>query len=171
VLKDLHEHRYDAGMISLVKLPEYFDKEGYRNPDNQNSGPAQYGHNIPGQNLWPYIAANPKLLKAAHAFFEGDRGSRPNWIDWFPVQKKLLENSSKPVRDEDILLVDVAGGRGHDLLAFKERFADHPGRYVLQDLPHVVEDETLDLAGVEKRSFNFFQDQVVPSKYSLSDGS
>lgn len=151
-------------MISIAKLPEYFEKNGYKNPDNQNSGPAQYGHNIPGQNLWPYIAANPKLLNAAHAFFEGDRGSRPLWIDWFPVQEKLLDDASKPVKDDDILYVDVAGGRGHDLLDFKQKFSSYPGKYVLMDLPHVVGDKTLNLADVEKRSFDFFQDQVVPGK-------
>ena len=32
------------------------------------------------------------------------------------------------------------------------------------DLPHVVDDKTLTLDGVEKKSFNFFEDQVVPSK-------
>ena len=148
----------------MAKLPEYFEKGGYRNPDDQNSGPAQYGHNIPGQNLWPYIAANPKLLNATHAFFEGDRGSRPVWVEWFPVQKTLLDDASKPVGENDILYVDVAGGRGHDLVDFKRKFPSHPGRYVLMDLPHVVEDKTLDLAGVEKKPFNFFQDQVVPSK-------
>lgn len=149
-------------MISMAKLPEYFEKHGYKNPDDQNSGPAQHGHNIPGQNLWPYIAANPKLLNAAHAFFEGDRGSRPVWIEWFPVQQKLLDDASRPVTDNDVLYVDIAGGRGHDLLEFKEKFSSYPGKYVLMDLPHVVDDKTLDLTRVEKRAFDFFHDQVVP---------
>ncbi|KAJ4371748.1 hypothetical protein N0V86_008301 [Didymella sp. IMI 355093] len=149
-------------MPSMAKLPHYFDKYGYRNPDDQSSGPAQYGHNIPGQTLWPYIAANPKLLNAAHAFFEGDRGSRPLWIDWFPVQGKLLDDPSKPVGHDDVLLVDVAGGRGHDLFDFKSKFAEYPGRYVLMDLPHVVDDQTLEIAGAEKQAFDFFKDSVVP---------
>lgn len=148
-------------MISMAKMPEYFAKNGYRNPDDQNSGPPQYGHNIPGQNLWPYIAANPKLLNAAHAFFEGDRGSRPLWVDWFPVQEKLLDDASRPVGKDDILYVDVAGGRGHDLVDFRKKFEQYSGRYVLMDLPHVVNDETLNLTDVEKQSFDFFKDQAV----------
>jgi hypothetical protein len=151
-------------MISMAKLPEYFEKSGYKNPDDQNSGPAQFGHKIPGQTLWSYIAAKPKLLNAAHAFFEGDRGSRPIWVDWFPVQEVLLDDTSKPVGEDDILYVDVAGGRGHDLLDFKRRFSKYPGKYILMDLPHVVNDNTLHLTGVEKRPFDFFKDQVVPSK-------
>ncbi len=166
MMRQADTYRYDAGMISMAKLPEYFEKHGYNNPDDQNSGPAQFAHNIPGQSLWPVIAARPKLLSAVHAFFEGDRGNRPVWVDWFPVREKLLNDTSKPVSDNDALYVDVAGGRGHDLLNFKQKFSEYPGKYVLMDLPHVIEDTTLDLHDVEKRSFNFFEDQVIPSKVS-----
>ena len=148
----------------MAKLPEYFEKNGYRNPQDQNSGPPQYAHNIPGQGIFPWIAAKPKLLSAAHAFFEGDRGNRPLWVNWFPVQKKLLDDVSRPVGNDDILYCDVAGGRGHDLLDFKQKFGQYPGRYVLMDLPHVVNDQTLNLAGVEKLPFDFFNDQVIPGK-------
>lgn len=157
----LTEFIFDVGMISMAKLPEYLEKNGYKNPGEQNSGPVQYALDIPEQSLWPYIAARPKLLNATHAFFEGDRGSRPVWVNWFPVQEKLLDDSSKPVNDDGILYVDIAGGRGHDLLDFRGKFSKYPGKYVLMDLPHVVEDETLDLPDVDKRSFDFFQDQVV----------
>ncbi|KAJ4407932.1 hypothetical protein N0V91_003597 [Didymella pomorum] len=79
----------------------------------------------------PYIAANPKLFIAMHAFFEGDRGSRALWIDWFHMQEKLVDDSSKLVDQNDILLVDVAGGRGHNLFGFKCKFAEYPGRILL----------------------------------------
>lgn len=68
------------------------------------------------------------------------------------------------MNENDILYVDVAGGRGHDLLDFKAKFIKYPGKYVLMDLPHVVDDKTLSLDGVQKQSFDFFQDQVIPSK-------
>ncbi|KAJ8117929.1 hypothetical protein OPT61_g973 [Boeremia exigua] len=158
----LVEFIYDTGMISIAKLPEYLGKHGYNNPSDQNSGPAQYAHDLPEQSLWPWIAARPKLLDAAHAFFEGDRGSRPVWVDWFPVREKFLDDDSKPVSNDDILYVDVAGGRGHDLLDFKQKFSKYPGKYVLMDLPHVVDDKTLNLPDVDKKAFNFFQDRVVP---------
>ena len=153
-------------MMSMAKLPEYLEKHGYKNPDDQNSGPPQYALNIPGQGMFPWIAANPKLLNATHAFFEADRGARPLWINWFPVQKKLLDDISRPVGDNDILYCDIAGGRGHDLLDFRQKFGQYPGRYVLMDLPHVVNDQTLNLAGVEKLPFDFFKDQVIPGKIS-----
>lgn len=50
---------------------------------------------------------------------EGDRGSRPDCVDWFPVQEQLLDGF-KPEKDA-VLLVDVAGGRGRDIALFKNK--------------------------------------------------
>lgn len=150
-------------MKSFASLPEYLEKTGYKNPSEQADGPFQYGFNTPKVDLFTYMADKPKLQNSFQTFFEADRGSRPSWVDWFPVKERLLDDATKPVREDDILYVDVAGGRGHDLLAFKQKFSEYPGRYVLHDLPHVVNDKTLSLGeGVEKKQFNFFQDQVMP---------
>lgn len=156
-------------MKSMASLPEYLEKTGYQNPSDSEDGPLQYGMNLPKQNLFAVMATRPKLLNSFSTFFEADRGSRPNWVDWFPVKQKLLSDPSKPVTKEDILYVDVAGGRGHDLVAFKKKFPDYPGRYVLLDLPYIVEDQTIDLGeGVQKKAFNFFEDTVVPGKYYVT---
>jgi hypothetical protein len=150
-------------MKSMASLPEYLRKAGYKNPQNQEDGPVQYGLGIDKVNMFTYMMANnPKLLGSFQTFFEADRGSRPAWVDWFPVQQKLLDDPTKPVKEDNILYVDIAGGRGHDLLVFKDRFPQYPGRYVLQDLPGIVNDQTLKLGDrVEKVGFNFFEDQAI----------
>lgn len=78
-----------------------------------------------------------------------------SWFDFFPVEEKLQ------VQDpSDVLLVDVGGGHGKDLLAFREKFRDITGRLVLQDLPHVI--ETGDIPpGIEGQGHNFFDEQPV----------
>lgn len=38
------------------------------------------------------------------------------------------------------LLVDIAGGQGHYLGAFRGKFPDVGDRLVVEDLPHVIED-------------------------------
>jgi hypothetical protein len=151
-------------MMPIAKLPEYLQKTGYKNPSASDplGGPAQYGLEI-GGNVFEYVVSNPKLLDAFNAFFEGDRGSRPSWVDWYPIQEKLLSDPSKTVTEEDILYVDVAGGRGHDLLEFKRKFPEQKGRYLLYDQAHVIADETLELGpGVEKKAFDFFEEGVAP---------
>ena len=50
----------------------------------------------------------------------GNRGSRPSWIEWFPVEHNVLRGTKE---DSDaVLVVNIAGGRGHDLKAFRQNF-------------------------------------------------
>jgi len=51
---------------------------------------------------------------------EGVRSSRPAWADWFPVQERILDDVK--TESDAVVLVDVAGGRGHDLEAFRAHF-------------------------------------------------
>jgi hypothetical protein len=59
-----------------------------------------------------------------------------------------------------VFLVDVAGGRGHDIKAFRERFPDARGRFILEDLPHVV-DQALPGLQAEKLPFDLFKEHPI----------
>ena len=86
----------------------------------------------------------------------GNRGSRPSWIEWFPVEQNVLRGAKE---DSDaVLVVDVAGGRGHDLEAFRRRFPDAKGRMVLQDLPSVISD----INGLDSRIESMAHDMFLP---------
>ena len=39
-----------------------------------------------------------------------------------------------------VLLVDIGGGRGHEMEKFQQKFPQDKSRVVLQDLPQVVEE-------------------------------
>jgi hypothetical protein len=41
-------------------------------------------------------------------------------------------------------MVDVAGGRGHDLKKFRAKFPHAPGRLIVEDLPQVLESQCWD---------------------------
>ncbi|KAI1637608.1 S-adenosyl-L-methionine-dependent methyltransferase [Biscogniauxia mediterranea] len=88
-----------------------------------------------------------------------DRGSRPSWVTWFPVKDKLLDGR----RDsQSPLLVDIGGGRGHDLMEFVAQFPDEPGRFVLQDQQPVLDSITSLSPKIEKkRVIDFFRESPV----------
>lgn len=101
---------------------------------------------------------------------EGQRANRAFWADWFPVRERVLDHpdlcADKP------LLIDIGGGRGHDLIAFRQRFPDAPGKLVLEDLPGVIDEvrgaPDLDAAGVETVKYDFFsQVQPVQGKFYI----
>ncbi len=61
-----------------------------------------------------------------------------------------------------VLLVDVAGGQGHDLHDFRERHRTVTGRLVLQDLPHVFKQMSEKYKeGIEIVEYDFFTPQPI----------
>lgn len=81
-------------------------------------------------------------------------------MDWFPVSDRILYDASK----DSPLIVDVGGGKGHDLQIFHEKFPGH-GKLILQDLPHVLKQaEDLDSI-VECLGYDFFTPQPIHGDY------
>lgn len=95
------------------------------------------------------------------------RGEEPAWLSWFPVSEHILQEC----RPNDIVLVDVGGGRGHDAVAFKRRTGkDFPegGRVIVEDLPAVLADAGQLEEGVEKVEYDFFTPQTITGEFAFT---
>lgn len=96
----------------------------------------------------------------------GQRGEREDWFNAFPVGEILFQDATKG--SADVLLVDVGGGHGYNLAAFKKRYPNAPGKLVLQDQPAVI-DEIQDLdEGIMRMEHNFFSPQLIKGKPSCA---
>lgn len=64
---------------------------------------------------------------------------RLRWMDpaVYPVAERLIAGADCDSPDAPFM-VDIGGGVGHDLAAFRARHPSHPGRLILQDLPQVI---------------------------------
>lgn len=83
------------------------------------------------------------------------------WYDFYPWQERLSLATGDNVGEERVFLVDIGGGKGHDLQAFKKKRSPI-GRLVLQDLPEVIQDIKEPLPdGVEAVSYSMFDAQPV----------
>lgn len=83
------------------------------------------------------------------------------WYDFYPWQERLSLATGDKAQESRVLLVDIGGGKGHDLQAFKQKKSP-AGRLVLQDLPEVIRDIKEPLAeGVEAVSYSMFDVQPV----------
>ena len=152
--------RYDAVRPSPLKLPKYFNDTQYRNPEDSRRGPFQFAHETDLENF-EFNMQNPELFARFNNYMAGYAEGRPSWMwgDFYPVGERLIKGSSQSVFD--VLLVDVGGGRGHDLAKFKETFDDVSGRLVLQDLPDVVNNiQDLD-PKIEQMAHDFTTPQPV----------
>ncbi|KAF7596037.1 hypothetical protein BBP40_003817 [Aspergillus hancockii] len=148
---------------AIQKVPEYLELIGYKNPEDPLFAPLQYTNNIK-QDGFAWLCENPAALTRFNAFMEGQRADRAHWADWFPIQEHILAGAHKG--SDGTLLVDIGGGRGHDLLGFKQRLPEAPGKLILEDLPAVVDEarSALDLEGngIEAVGYDFFaQEQPV----------
>ncbi|KAK4871037.1 hypothetical protein LT330_000274 [Penicillium expansum] len=148
---------FDVGMPTLAKVPEFLRRQEHRNPEGATTGPLQFAEKI-DESIWTWLPQNPEKLDSCNTFMEGDCGARPSWLEWFPVEERLLCDTHP---DAETLMVDVAGGRGHDLAAFATRYPDVPGRLILEDLPHVLEESTIDAERIEKQPFALFKPQPI----------
>ena len=97
-------------------------------------------------------------MKAFNNFMKEIRSTRKFWADWFPVEKELITGFSGGA--ENVLLVDVGGGNGHDLESFLSLFPRAKGHLVLQDLPGTI--SNLDeKEGIRAMAHDFFTPQPI----------
>ena len=85
-------------------------------------------------------------------------GFRREWFDLYPVESRLVAGADRS--SEAVFLVDVAGGRGHDILSLSSRFPGLPGRLVVQDLPRTFENYVAP-EGIEAHPHNIFTKQPI----------
>ncbi|KAI8632505.1 sterigmatocystin 8-O-methyltransferase [Xylariaceae sp. FL1651] len=141
---------------AAVKAPKFFKEAGYRCPGDPRDGLMQYAFHSK-LSSFELIASMPDVLKDFNTFMGNTMGARDYWTDWYPVKERLLDGAT----GESALLVDVGGGKGHDLLAFNEKYP-HQGRLVLEDLGAVTKsiEGGVD-AAIEVVSYDFFTEQPI----------
>ncbi|KAH8691963.1 O-methyltransferase-domain-containing protein [Talaromyces proteolyticus] len=122
------------------KLPEYFRGTGCCSPETENDSSFQYAFNIQdGQTAFDWWSKYPVLSENFNTFMTEVGGARSHWVNWLPVQEVRL-NEEKETMVQQILMVDISGGKGHDLTAFIKMYPEATRRFVLEDLPHVIDD-------------------------------
>jgi hypothetical protein len=134
---------YDVSRPSFNGFPDYFKKSEYQMLITPSSGPLQAAH-MTDLPFFDWLVATPPQLADFSAFMSAYRAGKANWYDkdFYPVAERLIDgfDTSK----NEVLLVDVGGGRGHDMQLFAAQHASHPGKLVLQDREPVI-------ASVEKQ--------------------
>lgn len=138
----------------MMSLPPFFKSINYENPGGEGKDVTKYFTG--GLSIWEYLQQNEgwadvfgRLMKATGRL-RGDLTELVEGVD--------LTCES----DSEVLLVDVGGNVGHDLMDFRRRFPNAHGRLILQDLPHVIETASqVEQFGIERMGYDFFTPQTV----------
>ena len=140
----------------MAKFPKFLEERGLASPHDPRNGLLQFtfGTKMEAFEYWHQF---PKTLDIFNTLMEGTRSFRPSWVEWFPIQERILDGADPST----VLLTDVGGGRGHDLEAFQKKYPQGDGKLVLEELPAVINDvKQLDPV-VTKIELDFFQPQPV----------
>ncbi|KGO68559.1 Winged helix-turn-helix transcription repressor DNA-binding [Penicillium expansum] len=154
---------YDTTRPSLNGLPEYFKKSAYRSPKlGGMDGPFQYAHGT-DLRFFDWVVATPPQLRHFNSFMSAYRAGKASWFEegFYPVLQRLICGFDAEIGEA--LLVDVGGGRGHDVAAFVAMYGNLPGKVVLQDRGAVIS-SILECAGgraFEVQGYDFFTPQPV----------
>lgn len=138
-------------------LPAFLRNTQYKNPVDSHNCTLNQTFNS-NKSVFGLLAGQPELLSRFNNYMTGQRQDRANWLDFYPFESQLDVSGLK---DENaVLIVDVGGAQGHELLAIKDRFPHLPGRMVLQDVPTTIEQINPD-GKFECTAHDFFAPQVV----------
>lgn len=159
---------YDVARPSFNHFPEFFKKNGYQVPARADEGPFQAAH---GSNLpfFEWLVATPPHLDEFSAFMSAYRAGKANWWDkgFYPVAERLVCGFDPSVNET--LLVDVGGGRGHDVALFAAAHSPHPGKLVLQDREPVIDSiEDKKSLPFESQAHDFYTPQPVKGARAYS---
>lgn len=153
-------HSHDVAGPSFHQLPAYLQSILYEHPTNIADGPFQYAHKTSAP-FFVWLYENPALASCFDNYMSGYWAGKASWVDagFYPVDDRLVKGMKPGV--EEVLVVDVGGGLGHDLQLLKQKYPHTPGRLVLQDKPEVVRQISAADVGFEKEAHDFFTPQPV----------
>ncbi|KAJ5723589.1 O-methyltransferase [Penicillium malachiteum] len=127
----MRSRAFDCGLNGVGALPEFFRATQFQNPPEANNGPLQYG-NKNKDSMWDLMSKNPQFNDDFNAFMEASAGDRGYWVDWFPVQERLLDGFTGG--EEDVLLVDIAGAKVYYMKKILHDWTDSQCQEILQHI-------------------------------------
>ncbi|OKL62580.1 hypothetical protein UA08_02970 [Talaromyces atroroseus] len=165
------------GMYTLIfddmyppwnKMHEFLASRGWKSDGEERDNAYTYAHQTGGKSIWEHLKQYPERVKALNLGM-GAQTATTMWSVDIVDFKALL--APKNTDKDDVLVVDIGGGKGHCLKRINNAIPDIDGRLVLQDRLEVISDTyDLDPTRFEKYEYNFFDPQPIKGKY-ISVGS
>jgi hypothetical protein len=149
---------YDIGQAMNRGIVPALIRTDFQNPkDPSGSGAVE----VWGQSLFQYLAKDPHKAAEFGVAMEVQSELEPAYYAHFPFSEAKEELSKLP---RAVTLVDVGGGHGHVLANIIKDNPKLRGRFVVQDLPVVVDELKLRDVPFEPMVQDFFEPQSLTGK-------
>ncbi|KAF1921223.1 S-adenosyl-L-methionine-dependent methyltransferase [Ampelomyces quisqualis] len=144
---------FSTATRTMSRLPDFFAQNGYKSPTDTLNGPFQFAEQTSMQ-YWDWLAQRPDYQHASNIIM-GLQRRAPNkeWYYLYPIEQRF--NACSP---SDLLVVDIGGGLGQEIIGLKQAHPQLKGRLILEDRPNVVDAAKEKLPpGIEIVGHDFFQ--------------
>ncbi|OAQ65233.1 O-methyltransferase [Pochonia chlamydosporia 170] len=139
---------------SIMAMPKTLAERQYKAPTKLTGTPFQWAH---GEELWTWLGSHPdRALNMVAAM------TSHNPLDAYPWGTELAKLD---LQDNDVAIVDVAGGQGHIMAEIRRRNPQIKGRFIVQDLPSTLDAVPTPPTGVELMGYDIFTPQSVKGAY------
>lgn len=117
------KHCFDLGYRGGAGFPSYARETNYRQLEDELDSPFQYAFQTK-LHCFDWWKEHPREASQFHSMMTDYRANRPPWVSMFPVEESICNSAAGK---QEVLLVDVGGGLGHDLMLFRNRCSDVKG--------------------------------------------
>jgi hypothetical protein len=139
-------------------LGAYLETHNLRSPTDHHDSPLQFALKTP-YDFWGYLKEDPMRAKMFNQSMRSSAIVGAAGVPPFPFADELKCDS-----EEEVLIVDVGGGKGQALEFIRNDFPELKGRMIVQDLPGVIKDTNGSShlpSSIETMAADFFKPQPV----------
>lgn len=142
-------------------IPQYLAQTKYQNPCDSAPFNLAFDTTMP---VFEWRKHNPENAKAGQDFMAAQRvGQRSVWDGRVPLTD--FHMSAEDLQASPVLVVDVGGGYGHQMIDLRKLHPDLKGKMITQDLPFVhnmrPNIDELSSLGIKPAAHDFMQPQPV----------
>ena len=144
------------------KIREYINGAGAKKGLPQGLPACKFAF---GKTFWQLLDDEADRRASFNEYMKAARrgGQAQVWHERYPPAATLKDEKLRHGPDA-LLMVDVGGGVGGQVGAFRQQYADLPGRCVLQDLPDTIKNNASPPENVELMAYDFFTPQPLKGK-------
>lgn len=139
---------------AIMAMPRTLAEHQYKAPTKETGTPYKWAH---GEELWTWLGSHPDRGVIMVA---GMRSHNP--MDAYPWD---IELAKLDLEDDDVAIVDVAGGQGHIMEEIRKENPRMKGRFIVQDLPSTFDVVPAPPNRVEFMVYDIFTPQPVKDAF------
>ncbi|PQE30204.1 O-methyltransferase protein [Rutstroemia sp. NJR-2017a WRK4] len=139
---------------TILAMPRTMAERGYKAPTKDSGTPFKWLH---GEELWTWMGSHPDHVPDMIAGMRSHNAGNLSG-DAYPFGKELAQLD---IKDDEVAIVDIAGGQGHTMAELRQRYPEVKGRLIVQDLLSTFQAVSGPPPGVEFMPHDMFTPQPV----------